>query len=76
MHDLHAAFGESVLVRNSVGDSMQLAIYRYAIFLLEPLSAQPSPPIGTPAHARIRRIRGKYHPALRSASVLIAFRRD
>ena len=50
MHDLHAAFGE-VLVRNSVGASMQLAIYRYAIFLLEPLSAQPSPPLGSPAHA-------------------------
>jgi hypothetical protein len=50
MHDLHAAFGE-VLVRNSVGASMQLAIYRYAIFLLEPLSVQPSPPLGSPAHA-------------------------
>jgi hypothetical protein len=37
MHDLHAAFGD-VLVRNSVGASMQLAIYRYAIFLLEPPS--------------------------------------
>ncbi len=47
MHDLHAAFGE-ILVRNSVGASMQLAIYRYAIFLLEPLSIPPlavqSPP--------------------------------
>ena len=50
MHDLHAAFGD-VLVRNSVGASMQLAIYRYAIFLLEPLSVQPSPPLGSPAHA-------------------------
>lgn len=35
MHDLHASFGE-VLVRNSVGATMQLSIYRYAIFLLEP----------------------------------------
>lgn len=35
MHDLHAAFGQ-ILVLNSVGASMQLAIYRYAIFLLEP----------------------------------------
>jgi hypothetical protein len=40
MHDLHAAFGE-VLVRNSVGANMQLSIYRYAIFLLEP------PPVPT-----------------------------
>ena len=37
MHDLHAAFGD-VLVRNSVGASMQMAIYHYAIFLLEPPS--------------------------------------
>ena len=50
MHDLHAAFGD-VLVRNSVGAGMQLAIYRYAIFLLEPLSVQPSPPLGSPTHA-------------------------
>lgn len=35
MHDLHASFGD-VLVRNSVGATMQLSIYRYAIFLLEP----------------------------------------
>jgi len=34
MHDLHAAFGQ-ILVLNSVGASMQLAIYRYAIFILE-----------------------------------------
>ena len=40
MHDLHAAFGE-ILVRNSVGASMQLAIFRYAIFLLEPPSNPP-----------------------------------
>jgi hypothetical protein len=40
MHDLHAAFGQ-ILVLNAVGASMQLAIYRYAIFLLEPLASQP-----------------------------------
>ena len=43
MHDLHAAFGE-VLVRNSVGAGMQLAIYQYAIFLLEPSSDKPFAP--------------------------------
>ena len=43
MHDLHAAFGD-VLVRNSVGASMQLVIYRYAIFVLEPLSDKPFAP--------------------------------
>jgi hypothetical protein len=41
MHDLHAAFGQ-ILVLNSVGASMQLPIYRYAIFLLEPLSQPPA----------------------------------
>jgi hypothetical protein len=46
MHDLHAAFGDT-LVRNSVGASMQLAIYRYAIFLLEPFSI---PRLESPAH--------------------------
>jgi hypothetical protein len=35
MHELHAAFGD-ILVRNSVGASMQLSLYRYAIFLIEP----------------------------------------
>jgi hypothetical protein len=35
MHDLHAAFGD-ILVRNSVGAGMQLSLYRYAIFLIEP----------------------------------------
>lgn len=43
MHDIHAAFGQ-ILVLNSVGASMQLAIYRYAIFLLEPPATQPPPP--------------------------------
>jgi len=43
MHDLHAAFGQ-ILVLNSVGASMQLAIYRYAIFLLEPPATQPPAP--------------------------------
>ena len=35
MHELHAAFGD-ILVRNSVGAGMQLSLYRYAIFLIEP----------------------------------------
>ena len=47
MHDLHAAFGD-VLVRNAVGASMQLGIYRYAIFLLEPL---PPSPLGSASPA-------------------------
>jgi hypothetical protein len=49
MHDLHAAFGQ-ILVLNSVGANMQLAIYRYAIFLLEPpvRAGDPSQPFAPP----------------------------
>jgi hypothetical protein len=44
MHDLHGAFGE-ILGPNSATPRMQLLIYRYAIFLLEPPGEAPfSPP--------------------------------
>jgi hypothetical protein len=44
MHQLHSAFGD-VVGRGAMSEATRLAIYRYAIFLLEPLSAQPfSPP--------------------------------
>jgi hypothetical protein len=43
-HQLHAAFGD-IVGRSQISDAMRLAIYRYAIFLLEPPSATPfSPP--------------------------------
>lgn len=38
MHELHAAFGE-VIGPHSLNEPMRLAVYRYAIFLLEPPSA-------------------------------------
>jgi hypothetical protein len=44
MHELHAAFGK-VLGPHAVTNETRLAVYRYAIFLLEPPSAPPfSPP--------------------------------
>jgi hypothetical protein len=43
MHDLHKAFGE-ILGPNSATPRMQLLIYRYAIFLLEPPGATPFAP--------------------------------
>lgn len=44
MHDLHASFGE-ILGPNSASSRMQLLVYRYAIFLLEPPGGTPfSPP--------------------------------
>jgi hypothetical protein len=44
MHELHAAFG-GVLGPHAVTNEVRLAVYRYAIFLLEPPSAEPfSPP--------------------------------
>ncbi|MGD0964451.1 MAG: hypothetical protein ABSA57_11185 [Candidatus Acidiferrales bacterium] len=43
-HPLHAAFGD-IVGRSQMSASTRLAIYRYAIFLLEPPSATPfSPP--------------------------------
>ena len=43
MHDLHRAFGE-ILGPNSATPQMQLLIYRYAIFLLEPPGGAPFSP--------------------------------
>ena len=43
MHDLHAAFGE-VVGPHLMSETMRLALYRYAIFLLEPPSAKPFAP--------------------------------
>ena len=43
MHDLHAAFGQ-ILGPNTATSHMQLLVYRYAIFLLEPSGSQPSAP--------------------------------
>jgi len=41
MHDLHAAFGE-VIGPHALNEAMRLAVYRYAIFLLEPPSVAKS----------------------------------
>jgi len=44
MHELHAAFGE-VIGPHALSEAMRLAVYRYAIFLLEPPSvAKPFAP--------------------------------
>lgn len=44
MHQLHAAFGD-IVSRGEMSEAMRLAVYRYAIFLLEPSTDQPfSPP--------------------------------
>ena len=40
MHELHSAFGE-VIGPHSMSATTRLAVYRYAIFLLEPPSATP-----------------------------------
>jgi hypothetical protein len=40
MHELHSAFGE-VIGPHSMSATARLAVYRYAIFLLEPPSATP-----------------------------------
>ncbi|HYA89679.1 MAG TPA: hypothetical protein VEF54_02525, partial [archaeon] len=44
IHEVHAAFGK-VLAATEENNETKLAVYRYAIFVLEPPSAQPySPP--------------------------------
>jgi|SRR5271170_3719489 len=43
MHELHQAFGE-VVGPYSISEEVRLAVYRYAIFLLESPSATPSAP--------------------------------
>jgi hypothetical protein len=43
MHELHAAFGK-VVGRHAVTNETRLAVYRYAIFLLEPPAAEPFAP--------------------------------
>jgi hypothetical protein len=43
MHELHQAFGE-VVGPYSISEEVRLAVYRYAIFLLESPSAAPSAP--------------------------------
>jgi hypothetical protein len=44
MHELHSSFGD-IVSRGEMSEEARLAVYRYAIFLLEPASAQPfSPP--------------------------------
>lgn len=40
MHELHRAFGD-VIGPYHISEATRLAVYRYAIFLLEPLSATP-----------------------------------
>jgi hypothetical protein len=42
LHELHAAFGR-ILGLHAEGSAMQLALYRYAIFILEPSPAPNSP---------------------------------
>jgi hypothetical protein len=42
-HELHSAFGE-IVGRSQMTDATRLEIYHYAIFLLEPTSAQPFAP--------------------------------
>ena len=44
MHALHSAFGD-IVSRGEMSEETGLAVYRYAIFLLEPENAEPfSPP--------------------------------
>lgn len=44
MHALHSAFGD-IVSRGEMSEETRLAVYRYAIFLLEPANAEPfSPP--------------------------------
>jgi hypothetical protein len=43
MHDLHRAFGE-VVGPHHMSEATRLAVYRYAIFILEPASATPFAP--------------------------------
>jgi len=44
IHEIHAAFGK-VLAGTEGNNETKLAVYRYAIFVLEPPSAEPySPP--------------------------------
>jgi len=44
MHALHSAFGD-IVSRGEMSEETQLAVYRYAIFLLEPANGEPfSPP--------------------------------
>jgi hypothetical protein len=43
MHELHRAFGD-VIGPHSISEPMRLAVYRYAIFILEPPSAKPFAP--------------------------------
>ena len=44
LHEIHAAFGE-ILGEHKASPATQLAVYRYAIFVLEPPTATPfSPP--------------------------------
>jgi hypothetical protein len=44
LHELHAAFG-AILGLHQVDDATTLAVYRYAIFLLEPSSGQGTYPL-------------------------------
>jgi hypothetical protein len=41
MHELHRAFGE-VIGTHQISEATRLALYRYAIFILEPTSTTPS----------------------------------
>jgi hypothetical protein len=44
MHELHSSFGD-IMSRGEMSEEMRLAVYRYAIFVLESAKAQPfSPP--------------------------------
>jgi hypothetical protein len=46
LHEIHAAFGKVIELR-PIASAPELAIYRYAIFVLEPLAPRP----GAPRHA-------------------------
>jgi hypothetical protein len=40
MHELHSSFGD-IVSRGEMSEEMRLAVYQYAIFVLEPATAQP-----------------------------------
>jgi hypothetical protein len=43
MHEIHRAFSE-VIGRHSISEPMRLAVYRYAIYILQPVGATPAEP--------------------------------
>jgi len=43
MHEIHRAFSE-VIGRHSISEPMRLAVYRYAIYILQPVATTPAEP--------------------------------